>query len=193
MPPLPPRESRSYAGRMEPSADGKTLTGYAAVWDSPTEICEWGFRFTEVVRKGAFARTLGSGADVLCSLNHDPAEHLLGRSSSGTAKFAEDDTGLRFEVLLPETEAGREVRELARRGDLVGASFLFGCGSGGDRWTSPTYRELVDVDLFEAGPVVTPAYAATSLALRSKAAAAPTGTPLDVLRRRLALVLKPRA
>lgn len=202
MPPLPPRETRSVAARIAPSADGKTLTGYAAVWDAPTEISEYGFRFTEVVRRGAFARALAAaGADVLCAVNHDPLEHLLGRSASGTATFAEDDHGLTFAVSLPDTEAGREARELARRGDLVGASFMFSVPPGGDRWVNPSFRELLDVDLYEAGPVVTPAYAATSLALRARAAAAPpaappagppAGTPLDTLRRRLALVLKPR-
>lgn len=180
------RESRSLTTRIEPAEGGKRLAGYAAVWDSPAEISEWGHRFTEVIRKGAFARSLKSGGDVLVTFNHS-ADQLLGRTSSGTASFTEDGHGLRFEVELPDTETGREVRELARRGDLAGASFSFRVPKGGDRWADDTHRELLDLDLLEAGPVVTPAYAATSLALRRRGAEAP---PLVPLRLRLALLLK---
>lgn len=181
------REVRTVAARFDGSADGKTLTGYAAVFDSPTEIVEWGFRFTETVRPGAFKRTLAAGGDVLCCFQHDPGR-FLGRSSSGTATFSEDDRGLRFAVTLPDTPAGNEVRELVRRGDLNGASFSFSVPSGGDQWSSPTFRELVDVDLYEAGPVLTPAYDSTSVGLRANRP--PPATPNDVLRLRLAIAAK---
>lgn len=166
--PLSParRELRAHSARMDATADGRTLTGYAAVFESPSEISEWGFRFTEVVKPGAFARTLASGQDVLCCLNHS-AMMLLGRSVSKTAKFWEDSVGLRFEVQLPDTPTGNEVRELVKRGDLAGASFSFSVPGGGERWPSPNFRELVDVDLWEAGPVVTPAYSQTSLDIRA--------------------------
>lgn len=174
------REIRAARVQTRAKLDGRTLTGYAAVWDSPTEITQWGFRFTEVVKRGAFARTLAANADILVTLNHDP-HRLLGRTSSGTAKLVEDATGLRFEVTLPEHGDGQIVRELVERGDLAGASFAFTVPDGGERWTGPTYRELVDLNLFEAGPVVEPAYPATSLGLRS---AAGGGAPLLSLARR---------
>lgn len=159
-------EFRRAATELRISEDSKQLVGYAAVFDAPAEILEWGFRFTEVVRPGAFARSLASNPDILCTFEHTFAK-LLGRTASGTAKFTEDKRGLRFEVTLTENGTGAEVRELVRRGDLRGASFMFSVPSGGDKWTAPTFRELVDVNLIEAGPVVNPAYESTSLGLRS--------------------------
>lgn len=147
-------------------SDDRRLWGYAAVWDSPTTIQERGRTFTEVVKRGAFTRALRNTPDVLCCFNHD-TNQLLGRTSSGTMSLKEDDQGLFFEVLLPDTDTGNEVKELARRGDLCGASFAFTVPKGGDKWTDST-RELVDVDLFECGPVVTPAYGTTNVGLRSR-------------------------
>lgn len=186
------RELRSFCGRLTPSADGNTLGGYAAVFDQPAEIAEWGFRFTEVVKPGAFKRTLAAGGDVLCCLNHN-AGALLGRTASGTATFREDAVGLRFEVTLPDTPTGNEVRGLVKRGDLAGASFSFSVPGGGERWPSPNFRELLDIDLYEGGPVVTPAYTTTSLDLRSAVGEKRRRHPLEeleLLRKRLALAMK---
>ena len=51
---------------------------------------------------------------------------------------------------------------------------------GGDKWTdteSGTLRELLDVDLFDVGPVTYPAYPGTDVAAR---ALWPEGVPLEV-------------
>jgi len=143
--------------------DGKRLVGWAAVWDAPTTITERGRTFTEIVRRGAFTRALRQTPDILCCFNHD-LNRLLGRTASRTLTVTEDDYGLRFEVLLPDTDTGNEVRELAARGDLCGASFAFTVRK--DNWLEGT-RELQDVDIYELGPVVTPAYSATTVGLRS--------------------------
>lgn len=156
-------ERRSVSSRY--SSEGRKLIGYAAVWDSPTEIREAGRTFTEVVRRSAFTRTLDGSGDVLCCFNHDPAK-LLGRTASGTLTVTPDEHGLRFEVELPDTATGNEVRTLVERGDLTGASFTFSVRS--DKWNGST-RELIDVDLFELGPVAMPAYQQTEIALRSRA------------------------
>jgi len=44
--------------RAEPDGDGLTLEGYAAVFDSPTEINERGGTFIERIKPGAFKKTL---------------------------------------------------------------------------------------------------------------------------------------
>jgi HK97 family phage prohead protease len=142
------------------------LWGYAAIFNSPTEIRDYGRTFTEVVRPGAFQRTLGENKDILCCYNHD-VNKLLGRTSSQTLNIREDKVGLYFEVLLPDTQTGNEVRELALRGDLLGASFTFTVPEKGESWASDT-RELTDIDLYELGPVVLPAYQTTKLGMRSK-------------------------
>ena len=48
---------RSVEFRAEPSADGLTLEGYAAVFNAETVINSWEGNFREQIAKGAFART----------------------------------------------------------------------------------------------------------------------------------------
>lgn len=156
-------ETRSLLNDL--TGDGNTLTGYAAVFDSPTTIREGGRVFSEVIRRGAFRNAINSGGDVVSFFNHDP-NRLLGRTSSGTLKIWEDDRGLRFEVQLPQH--AQDVREMLQRGDLKGASFAFRPRSkDGEKWTGNT-RELLDLYLAELGPVVQPAYPSTSVGLRSQ-------------------------
>lgn len=142
------------------SSDGNRLSGYAIVWDSPTTISERGRTFTEVVRRGS----VNFPEDVISTYNHD-ANRLLGRTSSGTLRLQQDNTGVRFEVDLPDHAA--DIREMVARGDLRGASFTFRVRPGGERWKDST-RELTGLDVWELGSVVAPAYETTSLGLRSK-------------------------
>jgi uncharacterized protein len=148
------------------NSEGNRLWGYAAVWDSPTEIRSATSSFTEVIRKGAFTRSLGTNKDIISTYNHD-VNQLLGRTSNNTLTILEDDYGLRFEVLLPDSPTGNEVRALALRGDLSGASFTFVPFANGSRMKDGV-RELVDIEVLELGPVVMPAYEATSVGMRSK-------------------------
>lgn len=148
---------------------GAVLTGYAAVYDSPSE--DFG-GFRERIDRQAFTRTLSHGGDVPVTFNHN-LDNLLGRTSSGTAKVWSDERGVRYEVELPDTPVGQTVRALAQRGDLFGGSFSFVVTKGGYRWerdeTGKRMRVLTDVKLLELGPVTTPAYSDTTVALRSLA------------------------
>ena len=144
------------------AVNGRKLTGYIAKWDSPTVVGD----FTEVIRRGAFASSLASGADVLCLADHDYSR-VLGRTRSGTLSLAEDDTGLSFALDLPDTQAGRDLATLAQRGDLGGCSFAFNVPTGGDHWNGNT-RELRNVLLDEVSIVQSrPAYGTTEVHLRS--------------------------
>ena len=152
-------ETRATAGV---SANGRKLTGYIAKFDSPTTIGD----FTEVIRRGAFAASLASGADILALADHD-SSRVLGRTRSGTLALAEDDTGLAFTLELPDTQAGRDLAALALRNDLGGCSFAFNVPNGGEHWNGNT-RELRNVVLDEVSIVQSrPAYGATEVHLRS--------------------------
>lgn len=90
--------------------------------------------------------------------------------SAGTLRLKEDFKGLAFEVDLPDTSIGRDLAVLVQRGDVTGASFGFITPSGGDRWQrrdDKPLRELLSVDLHEITITSAPAYADTSVALRS--------------------------
>lgn len=145
------------------TASGRTLSGYAAIFDSETRIGT----FSERIKPGAFSASLASGRDVLALLDHK-ADALLGRTKSGTLTLREDAKGLRFELALPDTSAGRDLVALAERGDLGGMSFGFVATD--EAWTGDT-RELRAVELHEVSVVQSwPAYQQTTISLRNKPA-----------------------
>lgn len=146
----------------EVRAAGRGLTGYAARFNVETRI--GGMR--EVIRPGAFTATLSERSDILALADHDPSR-VLARTRSGTLRLQEDEQGLRFDLDLPDTAAGRDVLALAERGDLGGASFGFRPRKGGEG-RNGDLRELRAVDLAEISIVSAwPAYATTEVQARS--------------------------
>jgi HK97 family phage prohead protease len=147
-------------------ADENKLVGYAAVFDKPSEGLPG---FTEIVRPGAFSRSLQEGRDVIAVVHHDMRQ-VLGRRSAGTMRLEEDSKGLRFEIDLPDTTVGRDTGVSVKRGDLRGASFAFTVPENGDRWTfedRSIQRELLDVDLYDITITATPIYQDTQVAKRA--------------------------
>ncbi|MDP2768411.1 MAG: HK97 family phage prohead protease [Giesbergeria sp.] len=146
----------------------KTLTGYAAVFNSEANLGS----FSEVIRPGAFAKSLATGSNIRALYHHD-AHALLGTTRGGTLQLREDAQGLAFELQLPDTSHGRDLAILVQRGDVSGASFGFRVPEGGDRWEqrgAQSVRELLEVQLHEITLTSDPAYADTSVALRGKPA-----------------------
>ena len=139
-------------------ADGMTFSGYAAVFDSPSEPLP----FIERIQRGAFRKSLRSRNDVKFLYNHDSGE-ILGSTRAKTLNLYEDERGLRVEGTLPNTSRGRDVAELLRRGDLDSMSFGFSVPAGGDTWSADgTERTLKSVRLLEVSLVAWPAYTATA-------------------------------
>jgi HK97 family phage prohead protease len=138
--------------------DGMTFSGYAAVFDSPSEPLP----FIERIQRGAFRKSLRSRNDVKFLYNHDSGE-ILGSTRAKTVNLYEDERGLRVEGTLPNTTRGRDVAELLRRGDLDSMSFGFSVPSGGDTWNSDgSERTLKSVRLHEVSLVAFPAYPGTA-------------------------------
>lgn len=157
------REQRTITGGMEMPEEGKAV-GYAALFNSPTDI---GSAFEEVIEPGAFDGA--DMADVRALFNHDP-NMLLARTASGTLSLRIDERGLRYEFTIPDTSAGRDLRELLRRGDISQSSFGFTIDK--EDWEERTgmkpKRKIKKVrKLFDVSPVTFPAYQETSVALRS--------------------------
>ncbi|XGA78587.1 HK97 family phage prohead protease [Halomonas sp. CH40] len=144
---------------------GRKLTGYVARFDEPADLGE----FVEVIRAGAFARTLNADTarNIRAIYEHD-GRALLGRFGAGTLRLSEDNVGLAFEIDLPDTTLGRDLAHLVERGDVGGCSFGFLPVS--DAWTEQDgrpVRELRDVDLFEVTITASPVYDATTVQVRS--------------------------
>jgi HK97 family phage prohead protease len=153
-------ETREFTTTIELRAegDGNTFSGYAALFDSPSEPLP----FTEVIQRGAFTRSLKSRNDVKMLWNHDSGA-VLASTRSGTLSLVEDERGLKVTAVLPDTTAGRDARELISKGIVDAMSFGFSVPSGGDSWSSDgNTRTLKSVRLHEVSVVAWPAYSSTA-------------------------------
>jgi len=154
---------RMEGGGDESENKKTTVEGYAAVFNSWSEDLGW---FREKISVGAFDTALQT-SDVRALYNHDP-NHLLGREKSGTLILSVDATGLKYTLALPEHR--HDIVELIERGDLAENSFAFTIAN--DEWVEnpdgTTERLIHEVKGIRDIALVTyPAYAETSLALRS--------------------------
>lgn len=162
--------------------DKKVLEGYASVFNSKTDLG----RFDEVIEPGAFSRALSEDQDVRALIDHDSGR-IIGRTKNGTLELREDAKGLHSRITLPDTQDGRDLATLIERGDLDAMSFGFTVK--GDRWEKQegrNTRHISDVDLWDVSVVAFPAYADSSVALRSM----PDDEPGDNRRMRFNLMLK---
>ena len=154
-------ETRVFLNDFEvrETADGMTLTGYAARFNEPSEPLP----FIERIAPGAFKRSLRAKNDIKLLWNHDSSS-VLGSTRSGTLRLYEDEMGLRVEADLPDTQAGRDAKVLIQRGDVTGFSFGFTVPANGDSWNSEgTERTLKSVRLLEVSTgVAFPAYPSTN-------------------------------
>lgn len=166
-------ERRHYAVQgfhVEERAAGgnktSVLVGHAAVFNQLSEDLG-GFR--EQVAPGAFAETIRVN-DIRALFNHNP-DYILGRNVSGTLRMEEDNTGLRIEIDVPDTQIGRDLMISVNRGDVSQMSFGFSVLPDGSSWSEDqsgtTIRTLRSVRLFDVSPVVYPAYPQTDIAVRS--------------------------
>jgi hypothetical protein len=155
--------------RASAKGKGKMLVGYGAMFRVHSENLGG---FVEQIRPGAFDETLAAGDDVLARAEHD-SRLLLGRRSSGTLRLSVDATGLRYEVDLPDTGAGRDIEVLCKRGDIKQSSFAFMIEdpeldqTWGVTAEGMPLRMLHRVTLVDVAPVASPAYPQTTVSARA--------------------------
>ncbi|ROX83683.1 HK97 family phage prohead protease [Enterococcus durans] len=154
----------NFSTRSDEETHTRTISGYAAVFNSPTRLWE---DLDEVIAPGAFSRAVSS-SDVRCLFNHDWS-NVLGRTKSGTLRLEEDERGLKFEVDLPDTTIARDLIKSMERGDINQCSFGFiPTEETWDYNSTPMLRTIHEVELYEVSIVPLPAYEDTEAALRSK-------------------------
>lgn len=164
-------ERRYTPGRVEvraAAAEKRTIGGYAAKFDRPSQNLGG---FIERIAPAAFNRSKGNDwPEVMARYNHDDMA-LLGTTAAQTLRLSVDDTGLVYEVDVPQSRA--DIYELVQRGDLTKSSFAFRVIGEGEEWglseQNFPQRTLLSVDLVDVAPVNTPAYLDTSTGLRSLA------------------------
>ena len=156
-------ERRNADMRVE--STGKSVRGYAAVFDSVSEDLGG---FVEYIEPRAFDKVMDD--DCRCLFNHD-YNYLLGRTSAGTLKIWTDERGLGYEAILPDTSYAKDLAVLMERGDVTQSSFAFMVDQ--DRWevddegNYTRYIESVS-RLIDVSPVVLPAYSDATSELTSK-------------------------
>lgn len=165
-------------GDGDTTAARTTLSGHFAVFNEWTEIDSW-FEgtFVEQIRPGAFKRTINAKSDrKVCQFDHGYNE-LVGDNLLGPIDvLREDEIGPYYEVPLLDTAYNRDVvlpqcqgrlMDGSMRGSLVGGSFRFTVVR--DSWVHDPEpsdynpkalpeRTILEVRLYEFGPVVFPAY-----------------------------------
>lgn len=184
-------EQRSYnfEVRAEKTETGSRITGRPIVYNSKTDL---GY-FDEIIEAGALDKT--DLTDVRFLVNHDISKIPLARSrrnnGNSTMKLTVDKDGMSIDVLL-DTENNSEARSLysaVERGDISGMSFMFGID--GEEWEDmesehPTRRIKAISTVVEVSAVTFPAYEATEINARSKAALDSARSLLDSKRQRSA-------
>ena len=166
------KETRTFRSDMTVENEGKTVTGYAAVFNKASEDMGWFTEMREVIMPGAFDDS--DMTDVRALFNHDP-NMLLARTSSGTLDLSIDKNGLKYTFELPDTTAGRDLAELLKRGDVSQSSFGFTIAKQSFEEENDERGEVVKVirkiekigRLYDVSPVTYPAYPDTSVAVRS--------------------------
>jgi HK97 family phage prohead protease len=176
--------------RADDEGDGLTLEGYGAVFASPTRIDSWEGVFDEEIARGAFKASLKERTPVL---QFDHGRHsMVGSIPIGSFEtLREDATGLFINARLHDNYLVQPVRDAIKSQSISGMSFRFSVvkdewrdaagkkvkpedvtrllwSSDRDDESSILKRTLKEVRLFEVGPVVFPAYADTSVGVRSR-------------------------
>lgn len=155
---------------LQSRADGQPplIAGYAAVFYDPADAGTEYRLYDDLVERimpGAFDRAIRED-DVRGLFNHDGLP--LGRTGSGTMRLSVDKRGLRYEIDPPDTQAARDLLASLGRGDVTGSSFSFVPRDTTTRQVEKLYvLERNDVQLFDVGPVVFPAYLSTEASLRA--------------------------
>ena len=162
-----PKEMRTLDAAVEArsgeNGEAPRIFGYAARFNALSEDLG-GFR--EMIAPGAFGESLPRD-DIRALFNHD-ANYVMGRTGAGTLKLWEDESGLAFEVTLPDAQWARDLHTSVQRGDIDQCSFAFEVQE--DAWETrdgARLRTLKRVKLYDVSVVTYPAYQSTIAAARS--------------------------
>lgn len=141
-------ERRAYPVKLEVRAQSEgrtTVEGYASVTEAGYEMWDWAGDYTEVVRAGAFTKTLSETPQVQLLLNHGGLS--MAYTQAGTLRLAEDSTGLHIgaDLNTKRSDVGDLLLALDD-GDVDEMSFAFRVTR--QQW-SPDYdqRDILEVDI----------------------------------------------
>lgn len=143
--------------------DSLVIEGYASNFDVKYDL---GY-FKESVARGAFDSVMED--DVRFLVNHTGAP--LARTTNGTLELSVDEKGLKYRAALADTQEGRDLYKLIKRGDITQSSFAFTIDE--DTWSEDrSTRTITKVGrLLDTSAVTFPASPSASVYARNMAAA----------------------
>lgn len=145
--------------------------------------------FKEIIKRGAFSKTLQDGADVRALVNHDDSR-ILGRIKNSTLQLEDREDGLYCTVELGSQSYANDLWESIQRDDVNTLSFGFRVIK--DTWTNDSgkqLRYLNEVQLFEVSfGVVFPAYEATDSQAVYRSLYSQSGLNFDLINAALAKI-----
>jgi Escherichia/Staphylococcus phage prohead protease len=164
------RELRS-AGLVDADVKGRTVRGYAAVYDSPwNDALVEQTGYVEKIARGAFRTAMKSAGNVPLLREHDRRTMLATTRNKGL-RLKDEPKGLYFEADLPNTTLGNDTLEEIRCGNVWGMSYGMASDPAKDSTytrnpntrTINTIQRLLDVTL-----TWEPSYEAATVELRSQ-------------------------
>lgn len=197
--------SAEFRASENAPTDGRTLEGYGAVFNSPTLIESFFGDFEEEISRGAFRKTLRERKPVL-QFDHGRDARTGSLPIGSIQELREDDHGLFVNARLFENDLVEPIRQAIEAQAIDGMSFRFrimrdewrdSTGSeidsdsdaffdilfdGVDHERGPLLRTIREVELFELGPVVFPAYDTTSVGVRSMLNELPHDSQVKMIR-----------
>jgi HK97 family phage prohead protease len=139
---------RAYPVQLEVRAKpggAVTLEGYASVTEEPYEMWDFFGDYAELVRSGAFSKTLSENPATQLLLNHGGLSMAYTRA--GTLRMSEDSTGLAISSDVNTTRTDvRDMVTAIEDGNVDEMSFAFRVTR--QQW-SPDYdqRDILEVDI----------------------------------------------
>ena len=171
-------EIRSFSDIASPKLDGRTIEGFAAVFDQESRLDfdpQTKSFFIEVIERGAITNELLQACDIKALLEHDKKK-MLARSRAGmvdgSLSLVVNDYGLGYKFSSPNTPEGDYAVEMISRGDLFGSSFAYSTNDKKNvtykKADGVLYRIVHKIDrIYDISIVSDPAYSGTNVTLRS--------------------------
>jgi hypothetical protein len=160
------RERRSVGGlELGTLTDAEKAEGYVGVLtgkiplDTDSTVLRDrrinnGRPFVERIARNAFADSIDKGEDIMGMAGHTDATLAAFARSGANLVLSRDATAIHYRALLPDTQTGKDLLELAQKKIIRGTSFEFDLGAE-DKWERRGYWVYTDTDYAYGDPTLT--------------------------------------
>lgn len=164
----PTRMPRATRATPAGSGDGRTIDGYAVMWDAQYPISDRYGDYMESISRGAFRLSLRERTPI-AQYDHGTHPTVGSIPVARYTSVVEDTHGLRVTGRLADSWLTEPVADAIRDGRVSGMSIRFAVTR--EEWNpARTRRTILGADLYEAGPVAMPASPTTSVGVRTSTA-----------------------